>query len=717
MEKGAAGIFFLKRERTVLDHGPNNRIEARYKSADILNGVQPNTPQTVDFLKTIEFKGLGTANDPYRTLHDRYKTIILAAATAGNEDEVARLTDKFNESIGGRLAYVQVTPRKGPIEQHRMLFSKFYGGRKISFGKINHAPAIKPHVWRTKSETNGEEHEFVSVETNRTINLGLIEPPWPDDLQVRLAVSAFDGWGKSAEGVQTRVQSKKLVWNTEETPQFRLTVRNGGKTPIVFIPHDAVCEMELDGTWYVWGPKVVWSGQDVELSPGKTADSRVDLKLVHGGPNGWVTKKLRKPLTLRPGKHTARFALNCDNGLVPISNPVAFTIALAKPLAIRIDYPVQTIDGKQSPKSEFARNEEIDVTLTITNQTEEDIQAPETFWSARVLFDKKEYKRLPKYTGDWNGPGLIIAGGKFRTGVSLAAYGITEKSLTDGKHTLAVKIGEVVSNSLTITIAATGAEVSRKLLPKPPETDKSHAKLSPVWEVKQLQHQFEATDVFTRNGFLYIGGGSPNGVVAKVKVSDGSVAWSVHTQQSYQPSYPVSNGRVVVFGRYYEDRSIVGLDDRTGQLLWTIPAQEQNMSAACFEGDLAFIGSYDRHLYAIDWSKGKIRWKARLPNSIWSTPCPYGKQILIGCYDGFLYAIERDTGKISWKIDCGGKIGSNPVVANHHAFLGVDDQKYEEDYDSSKVQKHLLVIDLKTRKIISRYRSPTEWSSKICRFR
>lgn len=238
------------------------------------------------------------------------------------------------------------------------------------------------------------------------------------------------------------------------------------------------------------------------------------------------------------------------------------------------------------------------------------------------------------------------------------------------------------------------------------------AELTPNWQIKTLQHQNEANDVFMKNGFLYVGGGAPNGKVSKVKISDGSVVWSFETNQSYQPSYPVSNGRVVVFGKYYEN-SVVGLDDKTGKLLWTIPTGDQNMSAACFAGDLAFIGSYDKYLYAIDWTKGKPRWKTLLGNRIWSTPCPYEKLVLIGCYDGFLYAIEQRTGKISWKINCGGKIGANPVVVHNLAFIGVDDQEYGEKYDSSKEQKLFLVIDLKKKMIVSRFPTTTEWSSKI----
>jgi hypothetical protein len=53
--------------------------------------------------------------DSYRGLYERYKAQILAAAKADNKDEVARLTDEFNELIAGRLLYLRVS-RVDPVE-------------------------------------------------------------------------------------------------------------------------------------------------------------------------------------------------------------------------------------------------------------------------------------------------------------------------------------------------------------------------------------------------------------------------------------------------------------------------------------------------------------------------------------------------------------------------------------------------------------------------
>ena len=102
----------------------------------------------------------------------------------------------------------------------------------------------------------------------------------------------------------------------------------------------------------------------------------------------------------------------------------------------------------------FKSGDEITISIRIKNLTDKNMDAPTTYWSAVLLLDGNEHKRLPKHIGDWNGPGVIIAGGEFCAGMSLSEYGITKEILSVGKHEVRMKIGENVSNPLTITITA-----------------------------------------------------------------------------------------------------------------------------------------------------------------------------------------------------------------------------------------------------------------------
>ncbi|HEV7405682.1 MAG TPA: PQQ-binding-like beta-propeller repeat protein [Chthoniobacteraceae bacterium] len=232
------------------------------------------------------------------------------------------------------------------------------------------------------------------------------------------------------------------------------------------------------------------------------------------------------------------------------------------------------------------------------------------------------------------------------------------------------------------------------------------------WAVNEYGHQPEAKSVFHRAGFVYTGGGAPEGRIAKVDLTTGKVAWTSPTGNSYQPSNPVSNGEVVVFGTYYT-HSFVGLDDRTGEPRWKISNLDQNMSAACFADDLVFIGSYDRNLYAITWADGQVKWKTSLGNLIWSQPCIYEKWVIIGCVDGNLYFVDRQTGRIEQAIACGGKVEGNPLVVHERLFVLADAQKYDEPYQTDKTEKTMLVVDLRQRKVISSFRAEGHFSHHV----
>ena len=90
--------------------------------------------------------------------------------------------------------------------------------------------------------------------------------------------------------------------------------------------------------------------------------------------------------------------------------------------------------------------------VTIGNLRPTDIEAPATYWAARAVLDGKEYVRLPKSIGKWNGPGIIIPDGVYRGAVSITEYGIEPSTLKSGDHKLSLKIGDEKSNELTFTV-------------------------------------------------------------------------------------------------------------------------------------------------------------------------------------------------------------------------------------------------------------------------
>ena len=240
-------------------------------------------------------------------------------------------------------------------------------------------------------------------------------------------------------------------------------------------------------------------------------------------------------------------------------------------------------------------------------------------------------------------------------------------------------------------------------------------RFEPLWKKGDLRHQHEATGVSVRDGWVYVaGGGGLDARVSKVRVVDGKVAWSV-TAGSYQPSYPVSDGRMVVLGSF-DGGTYRALDDATGEEKWTTSFSPGAMGSALFARDSVFMGSYNEKtcgLHCLDVATGKARWKSPTEGMIWSTPVAYGELVLVACYDGYLYAMEQATGKRAWRLDCGGRINSNPVVSGDLAFLSVDAQRAADKYDGAKQRKRFLVIDLREKRILGDWTTKGEWSLDI----
>ena len=106
----------------------------------------------------------------------------------------------------------------------------------------------------------------------------------------------------------------------------------------------------------------------------------------------------------------------------------------------------------ESKQTTFQASADITIMIRLKNLTGKELDAPTTYWSLVLLLDGKERKRLPKYIGPWNGPDVIIPDGEFGSVITLSEYGITKENLSVGAHTVALKIGDAVSNTLTIKI-------------------------------------------------------------------------------------------------------------------------------------------------------------------------------------------------------------------------------------------------------------------------
>ena len=141
--------------------------------------------------------------------------------------------------------------------------------------------------------------------------------------------------------------------------------------------------------------------------------------------------------------------------LLPTTRPVAPAVT-----AIKI------APGRAS----FSAGEDVTLTVTIINLTAKELDAPSTYWAAKVILDGKEYKRLSEFSEAWNGAGTILAKRDFQTTLSLFEYGIQSPAIDGGMHKITVKIGDDISNELVLKVKPFVLKDAQQPIPCGPAT-------------------------------------------------------------------------------------------------------------------------------------------------------------------------------------------------------------------------------------------------------
>lgn len=156
-------------------------------------------------------------DEDVRLLHDRYKKLILPAARAGDEREVARLTDAVNAIAGQRLLFVQVVSRSKDRNEPRVLLSRYHGPRQIPIGKLNFETADRPYVLRDRSE------QYVLVATNKGQ-----DNQWPDELQITMVVDDAAPVTSATNELSRLLSAVPAGWWLDESPRSTDRVQPGG---------------------------------------------------------------------------------------------------------------------------------------------------------------------------------------------------------------------------------------------------------------------------------------------------------------------------------------------------------------------------------------------------------------------------------------------------------------------------------------------------------
>ncbi len=195
-------------------------------------------------------------------------------------------------------------------------------------------------------------------------------------------------------------------------------------------------------------------------------------------------------------------------------------------------------------------------------------------------------------------------------------------------------------------------------------------------------------------------------ILRAISIKDGSELWKIKTEQSSTKSNTklsvAINDENIYFNNSIGDITAVNIE--SGQLLWQLPTQNNNISKNAFQlsssklviNDNSILFSNNKNeFYSIDAKTGLINWKQEI-NSI-LRPIVINKFIITVSEKGYLYLINRKSGEIfrindlykDYDYKKRNKISPTGfIVANNKVYLTNDNGK-------------LIVVELSTGNILS----------------
>ena len=144
-------------------------------------------------------------------------------------------------------------------------------------------------------------------------------------------------------------------------------------------------------------------------------------------------------------------------------------------------------------------------------------------------------------------------------------------------------------------------------------------------------------------------------ILRSISIKDGSELWNLRTEEALTKSNKkisiVIDDKNIYFNNSIGDITAVNL--KSGQLIWQLPTQSNNISKNAFQlsssklviNDSSILFSNNKNeFYSIDTKTGLINWKNEINSDL--RPIIIGKFIISLSNKGYLYIIDKKSGNI-----------------------------------------------------------------------
>ena len=144
-------------------------------------------------------------------------------------------------------------------------------------------------------------------------------------------------------------------------------------------------------------------------------------------------------------------------------------------------------------------------------------------------------------------------------------------------------------------------------------------------------------------------------ILRSISIKDGSEIWNLKTEESLTKSNTqisiALDDKNIYFNNSIGD--ITAADIKSGQLVWQLPTQNNNISQNAFQlsnselvinENTIFFSNNKNEFYSIDSATGLINWKTEISSDL--KPVVIGKLIITISEKGYLYIIDKKSGNI-----------------------------------------------------------------------
>ena len=144
-------------------------------------------------------------------------------------------------------------------------------------------------------------------------------------------------------------------------------------------------------------------------------------------------------------------------------------------------------------------------------------------------------------------------------------------------------------------------------------------------------------------------------ILRSISIKDGSEIWNLKTEESLTKSNTkisiAHDEKSIYFNNSIGD--ITAVDIRSGQLVWQLPTQNNNISQNAFQlsnselvinENTIFFSNNKNEFYSIDTTTGLINWKNEISSDL--KPVIIGNLVITISEKGYLYVVHKKSGNI-----------------------------------------------------------------------